>query len=473
MSESLASSVLPDPAATADLPVVVLGSGPIGLAAAAELVGRGLPIRVFEQGAEPAAGVRSWAHVRLFSPWSELTSPAGTALLEPTGWRHPAPETYPTGGEWIAGYLAPLAAALGDRVSVGHEVVGVARLDRDLVVESGRDQQPFVVLVRTEHGGLERVLARAVIDATGSLRRPNPLGSEGYPAMGETAHRDRILYGMPDPDRDADIYAGKATAVVGSGASALTALIALTSAPLHQPDSRVLWVLRRGQVGDSYGGGEADQLPARGALGIRVREAVQDGRIEVVTGFRTIAVEDDADGRVQLVAADGRRLAGLDRIVCVTGFRPDLSFLSEVRLELDSRLQAPVALAPEIDPNFHSCGTVKPHGHRVLAQPESGLYLAGMKSYGRAPSFLAMTGFEQVRSIAAALAGDLAAADDVRLQLPDTGVCDGAGLFDAGSGAAGGCCGAPAAPEFVTIGTAPTTLPSATTPVVVGDRGDA
>lgn len=442
MSESLVSSVAPN----SDLPVVVLGAGPIGLAAAAELVGCGLPVRVLEAGPEPAAGVRSWAHVRLFSPWSELTSPAGTALLEPSGWTHPEPDAYPTGGEWVAGYLAPLAAALGDRVSVGYDVVGVARLDRDLVVDSGRDQQPFVILVRNDAREVERILAQAVIDATGSLRRPNPLGSEGYPAMGEAAHQDRILYGTPNPDGDADVYAGKATAVVGSGASALTALIALTSVPLHQPGSRVLWVLRRGQVGDSYGGGEADQLPARGALGLRVREAVQDGRIEVVTGFRTVAVEDDPDdqhgsngptdayGRVQLVGADGRRLAGLDRIVCVTGFRPDLSFLSEVRLDLDSRLQAPVELAPEIDPNFHSCGTVKPHGHRVLAQPESGLYLAGMKSYGRAPSFLAMTGFEQVRSIAAALAGDLVAADDVQLVLPKTGVCDGAGLFDSDSG---------------------------------------
>lgn len=433
----------------ADLPVVVLGAGPIGLAAAAELVGRGVKVVVLEAGSVAAAGVRSWGHVRLFSPWSELTSPAGVALLEPTGWQHPEPAGYPTGHDWVAGYLEPLAAALGDRLHLAHDVVGVARLDRDLVVDSGRDEQPFVVHVRTD-SGLERILARAVIDATGSLRRPNPLGAEGYPVDGELSHRDQILYGMPDPASDTDRYAGRATAVVGSGASALTSLIALTSDPLHRPGSRVVWVLRRGSVGDSYGGGEADQLPARGALGLRVREAVQDGRIEVITGFRTTAVVDDPDGRVQLVAGDGRRLSGLDQVVCVTGFRPDLSFLSELRLDVDQRLQAPAKLAPEIDPNLHSCGSVQPHGHRVLAQPETGLYLVGMKSYGRAPSFLAMTGYEQVRSIAAALAGDLEAADDVQLVLPETGVCGGAGLFDADS-QAGGCCGAPSAPQFVTL----------------------
>jgi hypothetical protein len=440
-----------------ELPVVVLGAGPVGLAAAAELVGRTQQVVVMEAGSQPAAGVRSWGHVRLFSPWSELTSPAGVALLEATGWQHPDPDGYPTGAEWVDGYLAPLAAALGDRVRLGHRVVGVARQDRDLLVDSGRGDQPFVIHAAVRGTGQDeivRIRARAVIDATGTLARPNPLGSEGYPASGEVAAADHIRYGMPDPETDASRYAGKATAVVGSGASALTALIALTSEPLHTQGSRVVWVLRRGAVGDSYGGGEADELPARGALGIRVRDAVRSGLVEVVTGFRSVAVEQSGDQygpKVALAGSDGRRITDLDQIVGVTGFRPDLSFLSEVRLELDNRLQAPVRLAPEIDPNLHSCGSVRPHGHRVLAQPEPGLYLAGMKSYGRAPSFLAMTGYEQVRSIAAALSGDLAAADDVQLVLPETGVCGGAGLFDEAS-SAGGCCGVPAEPQFVALG---------------------
>lgn len=436
-------------------PVVVLGAGPVGLAAAAELVGLDQQVLVLEAGPDVASGVRSWGHVRLFSPWSELTAPAGAALLRPTGWQQPDGSTYPTGADWVQQYLEPLAAVLGDRIRLGHRVVGVSREDRDLLVDSGRDDRPFVVHVAraAADGAIERVRARAVIDVTGTLSRPNPLGSEGYPAAGEAAAADRIRYGMPDPVRDRQRYRGKATAVVGSGASSLTALIALTSESLYTQRSRVVWVLRRGSVGDSYGGGEADQLPARGALGLTVRAAVEAGQIEVVTGFRTVAVDrEHPDGRVALVGSDGRRIDRLDEIVGVTGFRPDLSFLSEVRLELDNRLQAPVRLAPEIDPNYHSCGSVRPHGHRVLAQPDPGLYLAGMKSYGRAPSFLAMTGFEQVRSIAAALAGDLAAADDVRLTLPDSGVCGGAGLFD-DVPVAGGCCGTPAAavPEFVEL----------------------
>lgn len=64
-----------------------------------------------------------------------------------------------------------------------------------------------------------------------------------------------------------------------------------------------------------------------------------------------------------------------------------------------------------------------------------------MKSYGRAPTFLAMTGYEQVRSIAAELAGDHEGARKVELTLPDTGVCGGAGLFDEPDApTTGGCC---------------------------------
>ena len=123
----------------------------------------------------------------------------------------------------------------------------------------------------------------------------------------------------------------------------------------------------------------------------------------------------------------GQTVTDVDEIVAVTGFRPDLGFLSEVRLDLDPVLQSPRTLAPLIDPNVHSCGTVYPHGAKELVQPEPGFYLVGMKSYGRAPSFLTLTGCEQVRSVVAAIAGDHEAAERVELVLPDTGVCGGSG----------------------------------------------
>jgi hypothetical protein len=339
-------------------------------------------------------------------------------------------------------------------------VTGVSRLGRDRVVDADRDAQPFAVHYRDGDGGERRVVARAVIDASGTWSLPSPAGGDGLPALGERAAADRISYRVPDLADPAvrARYAGRRTAVIGSGASAFTALAALGALAGEAPGTHAVWVLRRGISGATFGGGTADQLPARGALGLAAKAAVDEGRADAVTGFRTEAVERDADGRLVLVGEDGRRLDPVDEAVVLTGLRPDLSFLSEVRLGLDDRLQAPTALAAEIDPNLHSCGSVRPHGHRELAHPDSGVYLVGMKSYGRAPTFLAMTGYEQVRSVAAAVAGDLESADKVELTLPETGVCGGSGLFDdPGAASSGGCC-APA-PQLVQLGAAPLALP--------------
>ncbi|MGW4538912.1 NAD(P)-binding domain-containing protein [Streptomyces chartreusis] len=435
-------------ALTADkLPVVVIGAGPIGLAAAAHLVARGIEPLVLETGTAAGRAVREWSHVRLFSTWGELIDPAAEKLLAPAGWVRPDASTYPTGGDWAERYLQPLADVLGDKVRYGATVTGVARAGRDRIVDSGRDDQPFTVHIQSSDGAEERITARAVIDASGTWSVPSPMGADGLPALGEKKAADRITYRVPnlsDPAVRAR-YAGKRTAVVGSGASAFTALALLADLAKENDGTHAVWILRRGISDSTYGGGEADQLPARGALGLRAKAAVEAGQASAVTGFRSQAVERDGD-RLVLVAEDGRRLDPVDEIIVLTGFRPDLSFLSELRLGLDERLQAPTALAPLIDPNVHSCGTVYPHGVNELSHPEQGVYLVGMKSYGRAPTFLAMTGYEQVRSITAAIAGDQEAAERVELTLPETGVCGGAGLFDEPENpeeSGGGCCAAP------------------------------
>jgi thioredoxin reductase len=449
------------------LPVVVVGAGPAGLAAAAHLVARGIEPLVLEAGPVAGAAVREWHHVRLFSRWGELVDQAGEKLLADTGWQAPDADGYPTGAEWAQQYLQPLADALGDRVRYQARVVGVARQGWDRVVDAARGSEPLTVRVQTGDGE-ERITARAVVDASGTWRQPSPLGGDGLPALGEHAAADRISYRVPDLTDPAvrARYADRRIAVAGSGHSALTALVVLAELAEAAPGTQVHWLLRRGAIGNAFGGGDADQLPARGALGRRAAQAVAAGHITTVTGFRTSAVHRDGDG-VVLESFDGPRLGPVDEVVALTGFRPDLGFLSEVRLNLDPVLQAPRALAPLIDPNVHSCGTVYPHGATELAQPEPDVYLVGMKSYGRAPTFLALTGYEQVRSVVAAIAGDREAAEQVELVLPETGVCSGGGVPDRVDGdsaegtdsvadegvtaaVGGGCCG-PAGPTELSL----------------------
>jgi thioredoxin reductase len=422
-----------------ELPVAVIGAGPQGLAAAAHLLERGLEPLVLEAGDGPAAAVLEWGHVRLFSPWPGLVDKAAARLLAPSGWT--APERgYPAGAEWVSGYLRPLADALGGRVRYRVRVTGVSRRGRDLLVDAGRGDQPFTLHVAGPGGEEEMLEARAVIDASGTWRQPNPAGADGLPALGERAAADLFRYHIPDFAAPGP-FAGRHTVVVGAGHSAATAVIELARIAGTDPGTGVTWVQRRSVTGKTFGGGDADQLPERGILGTRARQAVEAGLVDLVTGFRTQQIRRDASGRAVLVSGDGRELAPADSVIVLTGFRPDLSFLSEMRLDLDPVLQAPRKIAPGIDPNIHTCGTVAPTLASDLAHPEPDLYLVGMKSYGRAPTFLAMTGYEQVRSVAAELAGDHEAAARTELVLPDTGVRGEPGLFDDPDGDSGaGCC---------------------------------
>jgi thioredoxin reductase len=406
------------------LPVAVIGAGPVGLAAAAHLHERGIPFVVFEAGDDVAASVRDWAHVRLFSPWKYDVDAAATRLLTANGWIAPDPDEHPTGGDLIVSYLDPLATvpAIAAALRTNRLVARVTRLGTDKVTTAGRGEAPFVVTTDGPHG-VERTLARAVIDASGTWSSPNPIGAEGSPAIGEPRAGDVIEPGIPDVlGRDRLRYAGRRIAVVGSGHSAQNTVRDLAALANRHAGTDITWIVRREAPGSMFGGRSADELPERGRLGADAQKVVDDGVVRLVAGFRTERVAERPDGAT-LIAADGRRAGPFDLIVNCTGSRPDLAMLSELRVDVDPVLQSARALAPMIDPNVHSCGSVPPHGAAELAHPEPGFYIVGAKSYGRAPTFLLATGYEQVRSVVAALDGDRAAAADVQLTLPETGVC--------------------------------------------------
>lgn len=424
-----------------ELPVAVIGAGPVGLAAAAHLRERGLEPLVLEAGPRIGHAIRDWGHVRMFSPWRYLVDHASKRALDGSGWNMPAQEGLPTGAELVEQYLEPLAdvPAIRSAIRLGMRVTAVSRQSVDKVKTPNRDAMPFVVRAVDADGEEHDFPARAVIDASGTWFQPNPMGANGLPARGESAHAAHIRYGVPDIlGGERSRYAGKRILVIGTGHSAINSLLALVELIDDDKATRVFWGMRRTVPGNAFGGGDADALPARGALGSRLRRHVDAGSVRILTRLQVGAVSE-SHGALTLIDVAGQEVAIVDEVIVATGARPDLEILRELRLDLDSALESPRALAPLIDPNEHSCGSVRPHGAFELEQSESGLFIVGMKSYGRAPTFLLATGYEQVRSVAAYLAGDYAAAREVLLDLPETGVCN---VTFGGNDASAGCCGA-------------------------------
>lgn len=470
------------PAFHTTLPVAIIGAGPIGLAAAAHLVTRNMPIEIFEAGASVATHLDSYRHVQLFSPWRYNIDPVAAALLAQTsGWVPPPGDDLPTAGDVIDRFLLPLSRLpqIDTHLHVNSRVLAVTREGFDKVRTDGREKAPFVVRVQSATG-IEEFRARAVIDASGTWSQPSPLGGNGLPALGEAENRHQIHYGMPDiAGQQRARYVGKKTLVVGSGHSSVGSLLALAELAEQDSNTHIVWALRGHDMSKVFGGGEADGLPARGALGQRLRKLLDARRLEVRKGFNIRSITRCFD-KLSVEPADALMpgISCVDQIVGATGSRPDHSLTRELRTQHDPWIESTLQLAPLIDPNEHSCGTVRPHGHRELSHPEAGFFSIGAKSYGRAPNFLMATGFEQARSVVAALAGDMEAADAVRLALPQTGVCasrlPGEDAQPSGScggpsgtalGIAAACCGpaqAPAAKAAASCcGSAPAPQPNA------------
>jgi thioredoxin reductase len=422
--------------------VAIIGAGPVGLAAAAHVLERGLRPIVLEAGDTIAHSVRQWGHVQLFSPWEYNIDRAAERLLAATGWNSPDPQQYPTGAELVERYLEPLATktALADHIRTSSRVTDISRSGFDKLKTKGRESASFEI--RYQNGqGPKVVKADAVVDASGTWHSPNPAGTNGLPAIGETQAARKIAYGMPDVlGKDRARYAGKTVAVLGAGHSAIGTLTDLARLAAEVPETRPVWLLRGNDPARAFGGGANDKLAARGELGAAFAALVAAVRIKVESEFRVSHITAEG-ARLSVATGAGSccRQVVVDELIVATGFRPDLNFARELRIQLDPAIECPVALAPLIDPNEHSCGTVRPHGARELAQAEPGFYFAGMKSYGRAPTFLMLTGYEQVRSIAAEIAGDHDAARRVELVLPETGVCSRSAAPSASQ-----CCGGPA-----------------------------
>lgn len=409
------------------LPVAIIGAGPVGLAAAAHLVSRGQTFILLEGGNQVGANILTWGHIRLFSPWRYNVDKAAKSLLEQNNWTHPELEKLPTGKELVEQYLGPLSnlSEIQPYIKFNTKVVSIGKKDMDKMKSMNRENIPFII--HTESNGTYKTFeARAVIDATGTWGNPNPATSSGVWLNEEKSLHEQVYYGIPNIlGQEKERYANKRVAVVGGGHSAINTLLDLVKLKETYNKTEIIWIMRRQRVEDAYGGEEKDALAARGELGSRIHSLVDEQKINVVTPFRIQEVRKAQEG----IMIKGNKnneeslLNGIEEVIVNTGSRPDLTILSEVRIAIDSATESVETLAPLIDPNIHSCGTVRPHGEKELRQPEKDLYIVGAKSYGRAPTFLMATGYEQVRSVVAYLSGDVESAEKVELDLPETGVC--------------------------------------------------
>lgn len=375
----------------ANLPILIIGAGPIGLAAAAKCVARGDDFLLLEAGRHPAAAVRQWGHVRLFSPWEECVDADAEALIAAEGWRGPDPDLFPTGARLAADYLDPIAShpAIRDRLRLNCRITGCARQGMDKTRRVGRFDAPFVAVSASGAS----FLGRAVLDASGTWYRKRHLrGSRAGAAGG------KILSFVPNLGRERvkRLLSGKRVMVVGSGHSGMTAIIEL--AERREPGApAILWVRRSERPSPLVG----TIGSGRRALEARAEAVARGDSVETLAGVSVTSLTEGPDGVTAVGVDCGGNPVGIDADVAIllTGFRPDLSFASDLWLAVDHRWEASAGLADLVDPDRHGCGSVPRHGVAELAHPERDFFTVGAKSYGRAPNFALPTGYGQLDSI--------------------------------------------------------------------------
>jgi thioredoxin reductase len=228
-----------DVTAITRLPVVIIGAGPVGLAAAAELR---------ERGIEPLV-------------------------------------------------LEPLAAsdALRDRIRYGVHVEAVSRLGMDRTRSTDRAEAPFVIRIS---GDVQEIRARAVIDASGTFSQPNEVIASGFRPHRPEAVASHLTHGLPDVlGADRARFAGTHTVVVGAGHSAANTLIALARLAGRVPGTTVTWLIRNETPIRVYGS-EDDELDGRASIGSATRDLVESGAVTLLNRFLVEDVIPADGGRV-------------------------------------------------------------------------------------------------------------------------------------------------------------------------------
>ena len=396
--------------------IAILGAGPTGLEAALAAVEAGLDFTIFEMAGGPAGNVRSWEHVRLFTPWSMNASARARAQLAAAGLSVPDNDDCPTGLELVRDLLEPIAglADIGPRIRYGTRVLEIARdglLKSDEIGTDARGDAPFRILVEQGNGraGEERVVfADVVLDCTGTYHKANALGRSGIRAPGERSVADSIVRFLPDITADAADWAGQRILLVGEGHSGQTAAQELATLCSRHPDTAVTWAIRNEHP--TFKAVEDDPLPQRAALAARARAILSAGTgvthqvsgIAVRLGRSVEGLRRSVDGiEVTLRAAPGAlETLVVDRIIALTGSVGDHMLYRQLQVHECWATSGPMKLAAALLASSSvDCLTQTSHGSDTLRNPEPGFFILGEKSYGRNSTYLMRIGWAQVDEV--------------------------------------------------------------------------
>jgi hypothetical protein len=382
--------------------LAILGAGPIGLEAALAAGERGWSFDLYEAGDAPAAHVRHWGHVKLFTPWSMNVSPRARDAL---GERAPDGDRLPTGHELAAGLIDPLAAlpAIAPGLRLGRRVVAVSRqglLKHEEIGTGRRGGHPFRLLVAGPSGETVEH-ADAVLDCTGTYGNPNALGDGGIPAPGERALTPSICRHLPRFDDEPEAWAGRRILLTGAGHSAQTAARQLAAFARDAPGTRVTWAVRAPNPG--WGAVEDDPLPERAGLNATARElaAGASEAVEVRPGRVTETLRG-AEGDAVTVSLRNGGLEELevDRVLALNGGVGDFGIYRQLQVHECYATAGPMKLAAALlGESGGDCLAQAAHGAETLENPEPGFFILGAKSYGRNSQFLLRVGWEQVRDV--------------------------------------------------------------------------
>ncbi len=381
--------------------LIVIGAGAVGIAAALGGVRRGWAVSVVE-AEEVGASFRRWGATRFFSPLGMNLPPGTREILG----RLPPDEAILTGSEFVDSVLLPLAQSepLNQRISIGHRVSAVGRVGltrSDMPGHPLRAERPFRVLVDSADG--EKLLeAEYVIDASGTYGQPLALGQGGVPAIGERALSGALIRDLGSLHARLDELRGKRILLVGHGHSAANAIVVLANVADQSSGTPVIWATRSMNQRPCVAV-FPDPLPERERIVTQANQlaACPPSWLKIERRASVERLRRDNRGHLRVALTGGREVT-VDEVVALTGYRPDLAFLSELAIEVSPVTEGAARLARALS-NVTDCLSVPSLSQEDLGSGELGFHLAGAKSYGRARTFLLQNGYSQIESILTAL----------------------------------------------------------------------